>query len=95
LSEKSNFIKLLSNNFYNHHETFEFIKNIDNFTYDSELEIDPIKIQETNVKFRIGKNQYFTVALVEDKFRIVAEWFDKADKPILSNTIVKRKLKEL
>jgi hypothetical protein len=85
----------LSDNFYNHHETFEFLKNISNFCADSELEIDPIKIGETSATFRIGKNLYFTVSLVENEFRIVAEWFGKADIPILSNTIVKRKFKEL
>jgi hypothetical protein len=95
IEEKSDFIKLLSDNFYNHHETFEFLKNISNFTADSELEIDPVKIQETSATFRIGKNLYFTVSLVENEFRIVAEWFGKADIPILSTSIVKRKLKEL
>jgi hypothetical protein len=95
IKEKSDFIQLLSDNFYNHHETFEFLKNISNFSADSELEIDPIKIGETSATFRIGKNLYFTVSLVDNEFRIVAEWFGKADIPILSNTIVKRKFKEL
>ena len=95
IKEKSDFIQLLSDNFYNHHETFEFLKNISNFTADSELEIDPIKIQETSATFRIGKNLYFTVSLVNNEFRIVAEWFGKSDIPILSNSIVKRKFKEL
>lgn len=95
LPEKSNFIKLLSDEFYKHDETFEFIKNIENFTGDSELEIEPIKIQETSATFRIGKNSYFTVSLIEDKFRISAEWFGKSDVPILSITVVKKKFKEL
>lgn len=95
LKEKSEFIQLLSDNFYNHDETFEFIKNIDNFTGDTELEIEPIKIQETSATFRVGRNMYFTVTLVDNKLRISAEWFGKSDVPILSNTIVKRKLKEL
>lgn len=95
LPEKSNFVKLLSGEFYNHDETFEFIKNIENFTGDSELEIDPIKIQETSATFRIGKNSYFTVTLIDDKFRISAEWFGTSDLPILSNTVVKKKFKEL
>lgn len=93
--EKTNFIKLLSEEFYKHDETFEFIKNIDNFTGDSELEVEPIKLTETSANFRLGKNLYFTVALVDDKFRIVAEWFDKSDSPILSITVVKKKFKEL
>lgn len=95
LNPKSGFIKLLSDEFYNHHETFEFIKNIDNFNGDSELEVEPIKLTETSATFRLGKNLYFTVGLVEDSFRIVAEWIDKSDKPILSTTVVKKKFKEL
>lgn len=95
LPEKSNFIKLLSDEFYKHDETFEFIKNIENFTGDSELEIEPIKIQETSATFRIGKNSYFTVTLINDKFRISAEWFGKSDVPILSITVIKKKFKEL
>lgn len=94
ISEKSNFIKLLSDEFYNHHETFEFIKNIDNFNGDSEQEVEPIKMTETSATFRLGKNLYFTVSLIDDSFRIVAEWTDTVDKPILSTTIVKKKLKE-
>ena len=95
LKEKSTFIQLLSDEFYNHDETFEFIKNIDNFNANSEFEIKPIKIEKTSATFRIERNTYFTVSLINDEFRIVAEWYDKSDKPILSNTIVKRKLKEL
>jgi hypothetical protein len=95
LPEKSNFIKLLSDEFYKHDETFEFIKNIDNFTGDSELEINPIKIKETSATFRIGKNSYFTITLIDDKFRISAEWFGTSDLPILSTTVIKKKFKEL
>lgn len=95
IKEKSNFIQLLSDDFYKHDETFEFIKNIENFSGDSELEVEPIKIEENWATFRIGRNLYFIVALVENKFRITAEWFGKSDTPILSNTIVKRKFNEL
>lgn len=95
LLEKTNFIQLLSDEFYKHHETFEFIKNIDNFNGDSELEVEPIKITETSATFRLGKNLYFTVSLVDEQFRIVAEWFGKSDIPILSTTVVKKKFKEL
>lgn len=95
LSEKTNFIQLLSDEFYKHHETFDFIKNVDNFTGDSELEVEPIKIAETWATFRLGRNLYFTVTLVDDKLRISAEWFGKSDVPILSTTVVKKKLKEL
>lgn len=95
LKDKSSFVQLLSDEFYKHHETFEFIKNIDNFTGDSELEVEPIKITDTSATFRLGKNLYFTVTLVDEKFRISAEWFGKSDLPILSTTIVKKKMKEL
>ncbi len=95
LKEKSDFIQLLSDNFYKHDETFEFIKSIDNFNGDTELEIEPIKIQETYANFRIGRNMYFTVTLIDNELRISPEWFGKSSVPILSNTIVKRKLKEL
>jgi len=95
LSEKTNFLQLLRDEFYKHDETFEFIKNIDNFNGDSELEVEPIKITETSATFRLGRNLYFTVTLVDEKFRISAEWFGKSDLPILSTTVVKKKFKEL
>ena len=95
LSEKTNFIQLLSEEFYKHHETFEFIKNVDNFTGDSELEVEPINIKETSATFRLGRNLYFTVTLIDGKLRISAEWFGKSDVSILSTTVVKKKFKEL
>ena len=94
MEESEPFLKLLGELYYNSHETFEFIKKINNYEYDSEEDIEPIKIEKTTAIFRSGKNNYFQVALVDSSLRIVANWQDTQLKPILSNTIISRKLKQ-
>lgn len=88
------FLKLLKKNYYKS-ETFDFIRDIENFDYDMDCEIEPIKIENTYANFRCGENNYFTVSLIPDKLRISAKWQDTEKKPILSNTIISRKLKDI
>lgn len=94
LEEDEPFLKLLSDLYYNSHESFEFIKKIDNYEMDSESEIEPIKIEKTTAIFRSGKNDYFQVALVDSSLRIVANWQDTQSKPIISKTLISRKFKQ-
>ncbi len=89
------FLKLLKKEYYKNNETFNFIKQVENFeseigSVDSEVEV--IKIEDTYVNFRIGK-QYFSVALINNKLWITAKWIDNKDIPILPNTLIYRKMK--
>jgi hypothetical protein len=89
------FLKLLKKNYYNDNETFEFIKEIENFDLDVDSDIEPIKIDDTSATFRCGENNYFTVAYIGDKLRIAAKWQDSEKKPILSATLISKKLKDI
>lgn len=94
IEQNEPFLKLLGELYYKSHETFEFIKKLDNYEYDSEAEIEPIKIEKTTAIFRSGKNDYFQVAIVDSSLRIVASWQDTQNKPIISNTIIAKKFKQ-
>lgn len=95
IKENDPFLKLLSNLYYNNHETFEFIKEIDNFDYDLNKDITPVEIKDSNATFRIDSN-YFTVSLMDDgNLRIVAKWQDDKNLPIISNTIISKKFKDI
>ena len=88
------FLKLLKKKYYNDNETFDFIRDIENFDLDVDSDIEPIKIEDTNATFRCGDN-YFTISLIGGKLWIVAKWKDEERKPILSNTIISKKLKDI
>lgn len=95
LKEKEPFLKLLRDLYYKNHETFEFVKEVENYEFDEDLDIDPITITETTATFRVNKNDYFSISLIDNKLRIVAMWQDKEDRPILSNTLISKKLKDI
>lgn len=95
LKEKEPFLKLLRDLYYKNHETFEFVKEVENYEFDEDLDIEPITITETTATFRVNKNDYFSISLIDNKLRIVAMWQDKEDRPILSNTLISKKLKDI
>lgn len=84
------FIKLFKNQYYKSRETFEFVKGLQNYDYEENLEVDPIKIEDTYATFRVGKEDYFSVSLIGGNLVISAKWVDKAQKPILPNTVIYR-----
>jgi hypothetical protein len=86
------FINLLSKSYYDSDKSFNFLKNLEFFDYDSEKQIDAIKIEDTYATFRVEQN-YFTVSLIGDNLRISAKWNETLNKPKLSDTIISRKLK--
>jgi hypothetical protein len=94
IKDTDGFLDVLSDIYFKNDESFDFIKEIDNFDGDTELEIEPIKIEKTNATFRNGVSNYFTIALVDNSLRVVAQWQDEANKPIVARTLVARKLKE-
>ena len=89
------FLKLLKKSYYNHNETFEFVKEIENFEGDPEQDIEPINITDTYAIFRNGEHDYITVSLIGGNLRISGKWQDMEKKPILSNTLISKKLKDI
>jgi hypothetical protein len=95
IKESEPFLKLLKKSYYNNHETFDFVKEIENFEGDSEQEIEPIEIRETTATFRNGKNDYITVSLIDNEFRITNKYQDFSNKPILSHTLISKKFLDI
>lgn len=95
IKESEPFLKLLKKSYYNNHETFDFMKEIENFEGDSEQEIEPIEIRETTATFRNGKNDYITVSLIDNEFRITNKYQDFSNKPILSHTLISKKFLDI
>lgn len=95
LKIENDFLKLLKKEYYNHNETFNFIKNLNHFDGDIEKDIDTISIEETSGIFRSGDNDYYQVGIIDNQLAIIGKWQDKKDKPILSNTLIYRKMKKI
>jgi len=95
LKENEPFFKLLRALYYKNQETFEFIKEVENFEGDSEKDIEPIEIRDTTATFRNGDNDYFSISLIGDSLRVVAKWQDTQKRPILSNTLISKKFKDI
>ena len=95
LKEKEPFLKLLKELYYKNNETFNFVKEVENYEFDEDLDLEPISISETNATFRVNKNNYFSIALIDNRLRIVAMWQGEENKPILSNTLISKKLKDI
>jgi len=95
LPEVDPFLKLLKSKYYNNNESFDFVKEIDNFEGDKDADVEPIKIEDTSATFRIGKNNYYTIAFIGDELRVSANWSDNDDKPVMSNTLIYRKIKNV
>jgi len=89
----SNFISNLKRMYQKEGETFEFIKGIKNFDSDFYKQIEPIKINDTNAIFRIGED-YLQVSMVDSELYITAKWQEKEQLPILSDTIIQKKLNQ-
>jgi hypothetical protein len=88
------FLKLLKKKYYKENETFEFIKDFEDFEYDINMNIEAIEINKTYATFRSGNN-YFSISLISGDLKISAKWEDTEKKPILSNTLISRKLKDI
>jgi hypothetical protein len=95
LKESEPFFKLLRDLYYKSHETFEFVKEVENFDGDPEKDIEPIEIRDTTATFRNGDNDYFSISLIGDSLRVVAKWQDTQKRPILSNTLISKKFKDI
>jgi hypothetical protein len=93
MSIKDPFIGKLKDIYFKGRESFNFIKELEGFDSDDELDVEPISINDTYATFRVGKIDYYTISDIGGVLKISAKWQDNKDKPILPNTIVYKKLK--
>jgi len=95
MSDVNSFLKKLKSSYISEGETFEFIKGIKNFDLDFFKLIEPIQINDTNAIFRCGEHDYIQVSLIDDSLTITGKWQDTNKLPILSQTLIERKLKQI
>lgn len=77
LPKINNFLNLLGYE-YLKNQSWDFIKDIDNYDFDTDEEIYPVEITESYIKFRLNDN-YFDVSYIDsnDEFRIVTKYRSK------------------
>lgn len=70
-------------------QSFEFIKELGNYTYEKDSKIYPIELKNTTATFRIDTNDYITISLINDDYLyITSKWQDEKNKPYLAITLV-------
>jgi hypothetical protein len=85
LEKKSKFIQLLGQE-YLKKENFEFLRKIDNWNENPDLEIIPISISETYLKVKVGDN-IMDIGLTEDnRFHIFTHYKDEKNSSRMSTT---------
>jgi len=91
---KEPFLSKLKTEYLNNRETFDFVKDIENYFGDEDDDIECIDIKDTNAKFRIeGTNKYFLVAYLNPQgFYITSIWEDDDDIPNMSSHLIVKKL---
>ena len=75
IKAKSKFVKVLATQFMEK-ENFNFVRHIDNYDGDSELEIIPVSINDTYLKIVVG-DTILSIGLIEDKLKVVTNYEDK------------------
>jgi hypothetical protein len=97
LKDKEPFKEELAKYYFDFGESFDFIKELDNYDYDLTKSLFPTKITDTYANFRIGNDfgvsDYITITIIANKLTIACKWQDSEEIPYLSNTLVLRKLK--
>jgi hypothetical protein len=97
LKDKEPFKEELAKYYFDFGESFDFIKELDNYDYDLTKSLFPTKITDTYANFRIGNepgvSDYITITIIANKLTIACKWQDSEEIPYLSNTLVLRKLK--
>ena len=75
-------------------ETFDFVKEIENYFGDEDDDIECIDINSSKAKFRIeGTNKYFLVSYLNPQgFYITSIWEDDEDIPNMSSHLIVKKL---
>ena len=86
LEKKSKFIQLLGQE-YLKKENFEFLKKIENYEENPDLEIIPISLTDTQLKIKVGDN-LMDVGLTEEdnKFFIFTRYKEEKESPRMPTT---------
>ena len=95
IKSKDSFLKKLKLSYTKEGDSFEFIKGLPSFDLNFFKQIEPIKINETSAIFRCGDNDYLQISLVDDRITITGKWQETDKLPILSNTLIERKFKQI
>lgn len=97
LKKKDKFIQLLSQSFYKN-ENWNFVRKIENFSLDPNVEVIPVSISETSAKFKV-QDYYIDISYLDDgeKFWIMSKYpistYSKGELPRLPQTEIVKKLK--
>ena len=94
MKKRSKFLQLLAQEFFTK-ETWNFIKNIENYNSDTKSEIIPIQITDTTLKVKVD-GDFMDVTYMEDgeKFWIATKYSVDKDLPRLPETEIARILKK-
>ena len=88
---------LLKKYFMDFEQSFDFLKEMDDYDFAFGKDIYCTKIADSYAEFRVandsGSHDYFTVTIINNGFRISCKWQGTDDLPYLSNTLILRKLK--
>jgi hypothetical protein len=94
MKKRSKFLQLLAQEFLTK-ETWNFIKNIENYNSDPKAEVIPLQITDTFVKVKVD-GDFMDVTYLEDgeKFWIATKYSADKDLPRLPETEISRILKK-
>lgn len=90
VGEYNPFLKELSKKFHEN-DDFSFLQTLRDYEKDKKNPFEipqPISISDSSATFRLGNEDYFSVAMINDELTINAKWQDKNKKPILPLTII-------
>lgn len=90
------FIHEISKYYFDFENSFDFIKELENYDYDLNKEIFVTKITPTYAEFKVSNEHgivdMFTISIIGDRLTIACKWQGKSEeKPYLSDTIILRK----
>jgi hypothetical protein len=92
------FIGTLKQYYFDLDQSFNFLKEVENYEYDLSKDIYCTKITDTYAEFRVGNSEgvldYFTISIIGDKLRVACKWQSSEHLPYLSNTLINRRFKK-
>lgn len=88
------FLNKLRTEYVNNRETFDFIKEIENYFGEEDDDIECISINSSRAKFRIeGTNKYFSVSYLNPQgLYITSIWEDDEEIPNMSSHLIVKRL---
>jgi hypothetical protein len=94
IEKKSKFLKLLAIEYYKN-ENWNFIKRIDKWDFSPDAQIEPISLNDRNVKFKV-EGHYIDVGLLDnEEFKILTKYPIDIEKPTLSQNELAKIFKQV